>query len=104
VNITQLERELQAHKVLFDCKLGVMKKLEILKLSEQRCFKAVVDADLRRRGHNSQPDLKLPAKFQLVKQDAKEKEEHVGGEYDVNITKFFKLVLTNVDKTIFDDC
>jgi hypothetical protein len=46
--------------------------------------------------------LKLPAKIQLVRQDAKEKEEHVGGEYDVDISKFFKLVSTDVDKTIFD--
>jgi hypothetical protein len=26
----------------------------------------------------------------------------VGGEYDVDISKFFKLVSTDVDKTIFD--
>ena len=54
-----------------------------------------------RRGYQSHAGLKLPAKIQLVKQDAKEKEEHTGGEYDVDITKFFKLVSTNVDKTIF---
>jgi hypothetical protein len=27
----------------------------------------------------------------------------VGGEYDVDMTQFFKLVSTDVDKTIFDD-
>jgi hypothetical protein len=26
-----------------------------------------------------------------------------GGEYDVDISKFFKLVSTNVDQTIFED-
>ena len=79
------------------------KKLETLKLSEQCCFEDEVDADLRRRGYQSHPGLKLPAKIQLVKQDAKEKEEHAGGEYDVDITKFFKLVSTNIDLTIFED-
>jgi hypothetical protein len=52
-----------------------MKKLEVLKVSEQRRFEAVVDADLRRRGYKSHPDLKLPTKIELVKQDAKEKEQ-----------------------------
>jgi hypothetical protein len=105
VNITQLERELEAREVSFDRKLGMTKKLKILKLLEQRCFEAVVDADLRRRGYESHPDLNLPAKIQLVKQqDAKEKVEHAGDEYDVDMSKFFKLASTNVDKTIFDDC
>jgi hypothetical protein len=36
--------------------------------------------------------LKLPAKIQLLKQDIKEKEEHVGGVYDIGIVKYFKLV------------
>jgi hypothetical protein len=102
-NVTQLETELEAREVLFDRKLGVTKKLDILKLSEQRRFEEVADADLRRRGYQCHPDLKLPAKIQLIKQDAKEKEEHAGGEYDVDITKFFKLVSTNVDQSIFED-
>jgi hypothetical protein len=102
-NVTQLETELEAREVSFDRKLGVTKKLDILKLSEQRRFEEVADADLRRRGFQSHPGLKLPAKIQLIKQDAKEKEEHAGGEYDVDILKFFKLVSTNVDQSIFED-
>jgi hypothetical protein len=101
-NVTQLETELEAREVSFDRKLGVTKKLNILKLSKQRRFEEVADADLRRRGCQCHPDLKLPAKIQLIKQDAK-KEEHAGGEYDVDITKFFKLVSTNVDQSIFED-
>jgi hypothetical protein len=101
-NVVHLERELEAREVEFDRKLGVRKKLEVLKRSEQRRYEAAVDEDLRRRGYASHPDLKLPAKIELVRQDAKEKEEHVGGEYDVDISKFFKLVSTDVDKTIFD--
>jgi hypothetical protein len=103
VNVIQLETELDAREVSFDPKLGVTKKLEKLKWSEQLRFEHAVDEDLRRRGYQSHPGLKLPAKIQLIKQDAKEKEEHAGGEYDVDISKFFKLVSTNVDKTIFDD-
>jgi hypothetical protein len=102
-DVAQLEQELEAREVLFDRKLGVTKKLEVLKMSELRCFEAVVDNNLCRRGYASHPDLKLPAKIELIKQDAKEKEEQVGGEYDVDMTKFFKLVSTDVDKTIFDD-
>ena len=103
VNVIQLETELDARKVSFDPKLGVTKKLEKLKCSEQLRFEHAVDEDLGRRGYQSRPGLKLPVKIQLIKQDAKEKEEHAGGEYDVDISKFFKLVSTNVDKTIFDD-
>jgi hypothetical protein len=104
-NVTQLETELDAREVSFDPKLGVTKKLEKLKGSEILRFEHTVDEDLRRSGYQSHPGLKLPAKIQLIKQDAKEKEkeEHAGGEYDVDISKFFKLVSTNVDKTIFDD-
>jgi hypothetical protein len=78
-NLTHLERELEAREVMFDCKLGVCKKLEVLKVSEQRLFEAVVNSDLHRRGCTSHPDLKLPAKIEIVKQDAKEKEQHVWG-------------------------
>jgi hypothetical protein len=102
-NVTQLERELEACEVSFDCKLGVTKKLEVLRMSELCHFEVVVESNLRRRGYALHPDLTLPAKIKLVKQDAKEKEEQVGGEHDFDMTKFFKLVSTDVDKTIFDD-
>jgi hypothetical protein len=36
--------------------------------------------------------LKLPANIQLLKQDMVEKEEHGGGEYDIDILKYFKLI------------
>jgi hypothetical protein len=80
-----------------------------LKLSEQHRSEELVNADLCRQGYQSHPELKLPTKMklptkiQLIKQDAKEKEEHAGDEYDVDILKFFKLVSTNVDQTIFED-
>ena len=40
--------------------------------------------------------LKLPAKIQLLKQDMEEKEEHAGGEYDIDNLKIFKLVSSSV--------
>jgi hypothetical protein len=49
------------------------------------------------------PGLKLPAKIQLLKQDMDEKEEHAGGEYDIVIDKYFKLVSSHVDQSIFED-
>jgi hypothetical protein len=55
VNATKLEPELEEHKVLFDCKLGVTKKLDKLKLSEQGSFE---DADLPKQGYqSSHPEL-----------------------------------------------
>jgi hypothetical protein len=49
------------------------------------------------------PGLKLAAKILLLKQDMDEKGEYAGGEYDIDITKYFKLVATNVDQSIFED-
>jgi hypothetical protein len=101
-HVNELETELEAREVAFDRTLGVKKKLEILKKAEQCRFEAVVDRDLLGRRYEYHPELKLPAKIQLIKQDAAEKEEHAGGEYDVDLLKFFKLVSTNVDHTIFE--
>ena len=47
--------------------------------------------------------LKLPAKIQLLKQDMDKEEEHAGGEYDINILKYFKLVSSSIDQSIFED-
>ncbi len=47
--------------------------------------------------------LKLPAKLQLLRQDITEKEETTNGEYDVDITRYFKLLSSDVDETIFED-
>jgi hypothetical protein len=41
-------------------------KLEKLKLLEQCGFEEVVDADLRRGGYQSHPELKLASKIQLI--------------------------------------
>jgi hypothetical protein len=59
-------------------------------------YEFVVDSDLA-------TGLKLPAKIQLLKQDMEEKEEHAGGEYDIDIDKYFKLVSSRVDQSIFED-
>jgi hypothetical protein len=45
----------------------------------------------------------LPAKIQLLKQDMEKKEEHAAGsKYDINITKYFKLV-SSIEQSIFED-
>jgi hypothetical protein len=63
-----------------------------------------VKAELRTCGYEL-TGLKLPVKIQLLKQDMEEKEEHAGGEYDIDIGKYFKLVSSNnVDQSIFEDC
>jgi hypothetical protein len=46
----------------------------------------------------------LPAKIQLLEQEMEEKEEHTGGDYDIDIAKYFELVLPGVvDQSIFED-
>ncbi len=61
-----------------------------------------VDTDLiaQRCHFNS---LKLPAKLQLLRQDMMEKEETINGEYDIDITRYFKLLSPEVDQTIFEE-
>ncbi len=59
-------------------------------------YEFVVDSDLA-------TGLKLPAKIQLLKQDMDEKAEHAGGEYDIDILKYFKLVSSSIDQSIFED-
>jgi hypothetical protein len=102
-NMSELEKELEAREISFDRRLTVTRKLKILKEKEPLRLEAQVEAELGTRGYQSLAGLKLPAKIQLLRQDMEEKEEHAGGEYDVDITKFFKLVSTSVDQSIFED-
>jgi hypothetical protein len=64
-------------------------------------LEAQVEVELQTCGYEWE-GLKLPAKIQLLKQDMEEREEHTGGEYDINITKYFKLV-SSIDQSIFED-
>ena len=70
--------------------------------NEVRRQEEQVDADLTARGYQFH-GLKLPAKLQLLRQDITEKEETTNGEYDVDITRYFKLLSSDVDETIFED-
>jgi hypothetical protein len=47
--------------------------------------------------------LKLPGKFQLLRQDITEKKERTDGKYGVDITQYFKFLLSDVEKTIFEE-
>ena len=47
--------------------------------------------------------LELPSQIQLLKQDMEEKEEHAGGEYDIGILKYFKLVSWSIDQSIYEN-
>jgi hypothetical protein len=101
-NMTELEKELDARQISFDRQLTVTRKLKILKENEPRRLEAQVEVELQTRGYQF-TSLKLSAKIQLLKQDMEEKEEHAGGEYDIDIIKFFKLVSSSVDQSIFED-
>ena len=101
-NVTELEKELEAREISFDRKLTVTRKAKLLKENEPCCLEGQVEVELRTRGYEW-TGLKLPAKIQLLKQDMEDKEEHAGGEYDIDILKYFKLVSTSIDQSIFED-
>jgi hypothetical protein len=101
-NVTELEKELEAREISFDRKLTVTRKVKILKEDEPRRLERQVEVELRTRGYEW-TGLKLPAKIQLLKQDMEEKEEHAGGEYDIDVLKYFKLVSSSIDQSIFED-
>jgi hypothetical protein len=66
--------------------------------SRQMAVKAFLDA----RGYQVH-GLKLPAKLQLLRQDITEKEETANGEYEVDLSRYFKLLLPDVDEAIFEE-
>jgi hypothetical protein len=79
-----------------------MKKCDLLKKDKVWRFEEQVDAALTSRRYIFIV-LKLPAKLQLLRQDIMEKEESTNGEYGIDITKYFKLLPPEVDKTIFEE-
>jgi hypothetical protein len=100
-NVTELEKELEARESSFDRRLTLTQKAKLLKENKPRRLEAQVEVELQTRGY-AWTGLKLPGKIQLLKQEMEEKEEHAGGEYDIDITKCFKLV-SSIDQSIFED-
>ncbi len=78
------------------------RKAKLLKEHEPLCLEGQIEAEPQTRRYEW-TGLKLPAKIQLLKQDMEDKEEHTGGEYDIDVLKYFKLVSTSIDKSIFED-
>jgi hypothetical protein len=100
--MSELDKELQTRNVAFELTLKVTKKCDLLKKDEARQKEEQVDADLTARGYQLH-GLKLAAKRQLLRQDIMEKEETTNGEYKVDMTKYFKLLSSDVDETIFEE-
>jgi hypothetical protein len=101
-NVTKLEKELEVREISFDRRLTVTRKEKRLKENKPRRLERQLEDKLRTRGYKW-TGLKLPAKIQLLKQDMEDKEEHAGGEYDIDILKYFKLVSSSIDLSIFED-
>jgi uncharacterized protein YfkK (UPF0435 family) len=74
--------------------LKVTKKCDLLKKDETRRQEEQAEAGLTAREYQEFHCLKLPAKLQLLRQDILEKEETTDGEYEVDITRYFKLMMT----------
>jgi hypothetical protein len=49
------------------------------------------------------PPLEAPSKTSAPRQDIMEKEETINGDYDIDVTCYFKLFLQDVHKTIFQE-
>jgi hypothetical protein len=101
-NLTELEKELEAREISFGRRLTVTRKAKILKENELRRLERQVEVKLRTRGYEW-TGLKLPAMIQLLKQAREDKEEHAGGEHDIDILKYFKLMSSSIDQSIFED-
>jgi hypothetical protein len=78
------------------------KNCDLLKKGEARQKVVQVDADLTAQGYQFH-GMKLAAKLQLLRQDIMEKEETTNGEYEVDMTRYFKLLSSDVDETIFEE-
>ena len=102
INMSELDKELQARNLAFELTLKVTRKCDLLKKDEARRQEEQVDADLTARGYQFH-GLKFPAKLQLLKQDITEKEETTKDEYDIDTTRYFKLLSLEVDETIFEE-
>jgi hypothetical protein len=102
INMSELDKELQTRNVAFELTLKVTKKCDLLKKDEARRKEEQVDADLTDRGYQFH-GLKLAAKLQLIRQDIMEKVETTNGEYEVDMTKYFKLLSSDVNETIFEE-
>jgi hypothetical protein len=97
INMSELDKELRTQKAAFELTLKVTKKCDLLKRDEARRQEEQVDAELTARGYQFH-GLKLPAKLQLLRQDIM-----TSGEYEVDLSPYFKLLSPDVDETIFEE-
>jgi hypothetical protein len=74
----------------------------LLKKDDARREEEQFDADLTARGYQFH-GLKLAAKLQLIRQNIMEKDETTNGEFEVDMTKYFKLLSSDVNETIFKE-
>jgi hypothetical protein len=102
INMSELDKELRTRNIAFKLTLKVTKKWDLLKTDEARWEEEQVDANLTARGYQFH-GLKLPAKLQLIRQDIMEKEETINGEYNIDITRYFKLLSLDVGEIIFEE-
>jgi hypothetical protein len=93
---------LQTWKVAFELTLKVAKKCGLLKKDKARRQEAQIAACLTAQGYQFH-GLKLPAKLELLRQDITEKEETRNIEYNIDITQYFKMLLSDVNETIFEE-
>jgi hypothetical protein len=92
---------MRSRNVAFELTLKVTKKCDLLKKDEACRKEEQVDADMTARGYQFH-GMKLAAKLQLIRQDRMEKEETTNDVYEVDMTRYFKLLSPDVGETIFE--
>jgi hypothetical protein len=79
-------------------KVAINKNLES-QLLKERAFLKALKVTVAREQTKSTPETRRL----LIRQDIMEKEETTNGEYEVDMTKYFKLLSSDVDETIFEE-
>jgi hypothetical protein len=102
INVNELAKELTCHSVKnWVPPDGPVAGLKLLKAAKKKRFETTVESALTDRGKEF-VGLSLTEKLTRLKEVMQTKEESTDGEFDVDISKFFKRQATNLDVTIFE--
>ena len=102
MNVNELSKELTYRSVEnWVPSDGPVAGLKLLKAAEKTRFENTVERALTER-EKPFVGLSLTEKLTRLKEVMQTKEESTNGEFDVDITKFFKRQATNLDVTIFE--
>jgi hypothetical protein len=95
VSLTLLHLELDARGVSYDVSATVTKKRDLLKAHERKRYESEADAKLQELQQVSSDLNTLDRKLKFLQKYETEKDTSFGGQFDIDLNKFFK-PLTNL--------